>query len=152
MMESIKLKKGEVHLMEDRLVIEGDGAVNRKNWNLAIGVILFLLTLVYLYVNYDRYVQDPHQFNWFEFILRMFLIVVLIIPSAINRVFRYSAIDEIPYTAIKKHEPAGSLFNWNRDIKLYLSDNKTRMLSFTGDEIKRFRSLLEQKLETPDNR
>jgi hypothetical protein len=80
----------------------------------------------------------------------MVLLTMLIIPTAINKIFRFSTISEIPYNAIKRHEPAGSLLKWESAIKLHLSDRKIRMLNFDSDEMKRFRFLLDQKL-SPNN-
>ena len=145
-MESIKLDKGEVVLMEDRLLIENDGAVNRKWRNIIFYSLIFFVILFYLVSAYQVYVNDPHQFQWFEFITRMFIVFVLIIPSAFKRVFRYSTVNEIPYSHIKTTEPAGSLFKWNGVINLYLLDNNIRTLNFNGDDMKKFKLLLEQKL------
>ncbi|HLO81179.1 MAG TPA: hypothetical protein VK166_09480 [Chitinophagaceae bacterium] len=147
-MESVNLEKGQVHFMDDLLVIEGDDAMKRKRKNGMIGLLLLLLTAIYLYAQYDKYIQEPHQFNWFSFLVRMVLLTMLIIPTAINKIFRFSTINEIPYNAIKKHEPAGSLLKWETSIKLHLSDRKIRMLNFDNDEMKRFRYLLDQKLES----
>lgn len=144
-MESIKLDKGEVVLMEDRLVIENDGAINRKWRNIIFYSLIFLVILFYLVSTYQSYVNDPHQFQWFEFITRMFIVFVLIIPSTFRRVFRYSTVNEIPYSHIKTTEPAGSLFKWNRVIDLYLLDNNIRTLYFKGDDLKKFQLLMDQK-------
>ncbi|HEX5668287.1 MAG TPA: hypothetical protein VFX73_05745 [Chitinophagaceae bacterium] len=146
-MESIKLDKGEVVLMEDRLVIENDGAINRKWRNIIFYSLIFLVILFYLVSAYQTYVNDPHQFRWFNFIAQMFIVFVLIIPSAFRRVFRYSTVKEIPYSHIKTTEPAGSIFKWDRAISLYLLDNKIRILNFKGDDMRKFKLLLEQKLE-----
>jgi hypothetical protein len=145
-MESVNLERGQIHLMEDILLIEGDGALARKRRNVMIGLVLLLLAGIYLYVQYGHYIQNPHQFNWFSFLIRVILLVMVIIPTAIKKVFKFSTIDEIPYSAIKKHEPAGSIFKWDGPLQLYLSDNKIRMLSFSNKEMERFRSLLDQKL------
>jgi hypothetical protein len=146
-MESIKLEKGEVVLMEDYLFIEKDGALNRKWRNIIFYSLIFLVIFFYLVSSYNAYANDPHQFPWLRFIPQMFIVVVLIIPSAIRRVFKYSTVNQIPYSHIKKHETTGWLFKWNGAINLYLRDNNVRTLSFKGDDMKRFKLLLEQKLE-----
>jgi hypothetical protein len=146
-MESIKLEKGEVVLMEDRLIIENDGSVNRKRRNIIFYSLIFLVILFYLVSTYRAYQGDPHQFRWFRFIPQMFVVLMVIVPSAIRRVFRYSTVNEIPYSHIKTTEPAGSLFNWNGAINLYLPHNNIRTLNFKGDDMKKFKVLLERKLE-----
>jgi hypothetical protein len=146
-MESIKLDKGELALMEDRLLIENDGAVNRKWRNIIFYSLIFFVILFYLVSAYQAYVNDPHQFQWFEFITRMFIVFVLIIPSAFKRVFRYSTVNEIPYDHIKKLEAAGSLLKWNGIINLYLPDNSIRTLNFKGDDGKKFKLIMDQKQE-----
>jgi uncharacterized protein involved in response to NO len=145
-MESIQLDKGEVVLMEDRLFIEKDGVVNRKWRNIIFYSLIFLAIFFYLVSSYNAYENDPHQFPWFRFITQMFIVVLLIIPSAIKKVFKYSTVNEIPYSHIKKLEATGSLFRWNGALNLYLPDNNIRTLSFKGDDMKKFKLLLEQKL------
>jgi hypothetical protein len=71
---------------------------------------------------------------------------MIFIPGIINKVLRFSTINEIPYHAINRQEPAGSLLKWETAIKLHLTDRKIRMLNFDNDELKRFRFLLDQKL------
>ncbi len=145
-MESIRLEKGQVFLMEDHLLIENDGAINRKWRNIVVYSLIFLVIFFYLVSSYNVYMNDPRQFPWFRFLTQMVVVVVLIIPTAIKKVFRYSTVNKVPYNQIKKHEPSGTLFNWNGALNLYLLDNNIRTLSFKGDDMRSFKLLLEQKL------
>jgi hypothetical protein len=145
-MESVALKKGAVHLMEDRMVVENDNATSRKRNYVLLYCFIVALMLVYGYASYRQYLDNPHVFNTPRSVFRLLFLTVILLPGIINNVIRFSTVDDILYASIRKHERHGTLFNWNGAIKLYLSDNKIRTLWLNKEDMKEFRFLLDQKL------
>lgn len=145
-MESVDLEKGVVHFLDDRIVVENDNAMVRKRKNILYYSLFVALFTVYAYYSYQQYQENPHEFGAFDPLVKLLFFVLVILPGIINNVVRFSTTDDIPYASIKKLESHGTLFNWNGGIKLVLPNNKFRTLWLDKEEMKKFRSLLDQKL------
>jgi hypothetical protein len=145
-METVALKEGYVHFMEDRIVVENDKATVKKRNHVLVNSIFLVLMMVYVYYSYQQYQDNPHEFNTSRTLFRILFFMFAILPGFINNVIRFSIIDDIPYAIIKKHETHTTLFKWNGAIKLHLPNNKIRILWLDEDEMMKFRFLLDQKL------
>ncbi|HSF45123.1 MAG TPA: hypothetical protein VLA58_03905 [Chitinophagaceae bacterium] len=145
-METIPLEKGLVHLMEDRIIVENDDVRTRMRNNVLLNLFFVTLLLVYSYMSYREYHENPHGYSIPRLVFRILIFLFAILPGIVNNVIRFSTTDEIPYTSIKKQEVQVKLFNWNGGIRLYLLNNKIRTLWLNKEEMKKFRFLLDQKL------
>lgn len=145
--ENINLNRGFIRLMDNRIVVEGDDAISRKRMNMAIYGGLFFLLLLYVYSSYQQYRSDPHSFDSFLSVIQFLLFLTFLVPGAINRVFRFSTINEIPYSSIRKHELSGTLLKWGSAVKLYMQDNQIRTLWLNKEEMTKFRNVLDQKIQ-----